>query len=49
MFQEILVLGATGNVDQPLVHALLSKGKQVKAASRCCPPDTSIRRNCSCP
>ncbi|NML27466.1 SDR family oxidoreductase [Zoogloea dura] len=34
MFHKILVLGATGNVGQPLVQALLSKGEQVKAASR---------------
>ncbi len=34
MTQKILVLGATGNVGQPLVHALLSKGENVKAASR---------------
>lgn len=34
MSQKILVLGATGNVGQPLVQALLNKGEQVKAASR---------------
>lgn len=34
MSQKILVLGATGNVGQALVQALLQKGEQVKAASR---------------
>lgn len=34
MSHKILVLGATGNVGQPLVQALLRKGEQVKAASR---------------
>lgn len=34
MSKKILVLGATGNVGQPLVQALLRKGEQVKAASR---------------
>ena len=34
MPHKILVLGATGNVGQALVQALLSKGEQVKAASR---------------
>lgn len=34
MSQKILVLGATGNVGQPLVQALLHKGERVKAASR---------------
>ena len=34
MTHKILVLGATGNVGQPLVHALLAKGEKVKAASR---------------
>ncbi|WP_428774520.1 SDR family oxidoreductase [Vibrio sp.] len=31
---KILVLGASGNVGQPLVTELLAKGEQVKAASR---------------
>lgn len=34
MSQKILVLGATGNVGQPLVQALLARGQHVKAASR---------------
>lgn len=34
MPDKILVLGATGNVGQPLVQALLAKGEKVKAASR---------------
>lgn len=34
MSQKILVLGATGNVGQSLVQALLLKGQLVKAASR---------------
>lgn len=34
MSQKILVLGATGNVGQPLVRALLARGQHVKAASR---------------
>lgn len=34
MSHKILILGATGNVGQPLVQALLARGEQVKAASR---------------
>jgi uncharacterized protein YbjT (DUF2867 family) len=34
MSQKILVLGATGNVGQPLMQALLARGEHVKAASR---------------
>lgn len=34
MSGQILVFAANGNVGQPLVQALLSKGEQVKAASR---------------
>ncbi|WP_029556444.1 SDR family oxidoreductase [Xanthobacter sp. 91] len=34
MTGQILVFAANGNVGQPLVQALLSKGEQVKAASR---------------
>lgn len=34
MSSQILVFTANGNVGQPLVQALLAKGKQVKAASR---------------
>ncbi|MFD2264422.1 SDR family oxidoreductase [Lacibacterium aquatile] len=34
MAGKILVLGASGNVGQPLVQALLAKGEAVKAASR---------------
>lgn len=34
MSHKILILGATGNVGQPLVQTLLARGEQVKAASR---------------
>lgn len=34
MSGQILVFGASGNVGQPLVAALLARGEQVKAASR---------------
>lgn len=38
MSHKILVLGATGNVGQPLVQTLLRQGQQVKAASRSAKP-----------
>ena len=34
MTNKILVLGATGNIGQPLTAALVAKGEKVKAASR---------------